>query len=136
MRNDTQTGVLNTASSTPFVQSPSPGYVDSGKLKEGAKKDEGKVGVHLLPPEPLMQIARVLDFGAKKYDPWNWSKGINYSRIYGAALRHLWAWWSGRDNDDESGLSHLAHAGCCLLFLLQYEITRRDFDDRPMKELN
>lgn len=103
-------------------------------LKEGTKHDSGKVGVHLLPPDPLIEIAKVLDFGAKKYDPYNWSKGIKYSRLYGALLRHMWAWWKGESSDSETGLSHLAHAGCCLLFLLQYETTRKEFDDRPVKE--
>lgn len=82
-----------------------------------------------------MEIAKVLDFGAKKYDSWNWSKGIAWSRVYGALLRHLFAWWRGEDRDPESGLSHLAHAGCCLVFLLQYNLTRRSYDDRPTKEL-
>lgn len=103
-------------------------------LVQGAKLDEGKVGVHLLPPDPLIQIARVLDFGAKKYAPYNWTKGIKYSRVYGALMRHMWAWWKGQDTDSETSISHLAHAGCCLLFLLQYEITRREYDDRPKEE--
>lgn len=102
-------------------------------IQEGKKKDEGKIGVQLLPPAPLEEIAKVLDFGAKKYDAWNWSKGIRYSRVYGAALRHLWAWYRGKDVDSETGLSHLAHAGCCVLFLLQYTLTPRlhTYDDRP-----
>lgn len=104
------------------------------RMEAGKKHDEGKVGVHLLPPSPLIEIAKVLDFGAKKYSAYNWSKGIAYSRVFGAALRHLWAWWRGEDKDPETGLSHLAHAGCCVLFLLQYESTRRSFDDRPIEE--
>lgn len=103
---------------------------------EGKKNDQEKVGTHLLPPGPLLEIAKVLDFGAKKYDPWNWAKGIKYTRIYGAILRHLWSWYRGEDNDPETGISHLAHAGCGILFLLQYSATRLQFDDRPIKELN
>lgn len=87
-----------------------------------------------MPPDPLIQIAKVLDFGAKKYDAYNWAKGIKYSRVYSALLRHVFAWWKGENNDPETGLPHLAHAGCCLLFLLQYDLTRRQFDDRPVKE--
>lgn len=102
------------------------------ELTEGKKSDGDKIGVQLLPPAPLLEIARVLDFGARKYDAWNWSKGIKWSRVYGAALRHLWAWYRGEDLDPESGISHLAHAGCGVLFLLQYEISRREFDDRPV----
>ena len=105
-------------------------------MNEGRKADTGKRGLHLLPPDPLHDIAAILDFGAKKYDSWNWSKGIKYSRVFAATLRHLWAWWKGEDLDPESGLPHLAHAGCNVLFLLQYTRTRKSFDDRPIKELS
>ena len=98
---------------------------------QGNKFDDEKVRVDLLPPDALWEIARVLTFGAQKYDSWNWYKGISYSRLFGAALRHLWQWWRGYDTDAESGLSHLAHVGCCVLFLLQQVIERRgDKDDR------
>jgi hypothetical protein len=104
--------------------------IDTSK---GAKFDGGKVGVWMLPTEPLEDIARVLDFGAKKYAAYNWTNGIKYSRIYGSLLRHLFAWWRGEDVDPESGLSHLSHAGCNILFLLQFARSRPSFDDRPVK---
>jgi hypothetical protein len=104
------------------------------ELLEGTKYDTGKVGVHLLPSDALIEIARVLDFGANKYAAYNWTKGIKWSRLVASTLRHVWAWFKGEDKDPESGLSHLAHAGCCILFLLQYEKTRRSFDDRPVNE--
>jgi hypothetical protein len=99
----------------------------------GAKYDGGKVGVWMLPTEPLEDIARVLDFGAAKYAAFNWTNGIKYSRIYASLLRHLFAWWRGEDTDPESGLSHLSHAGCNILFLLQFARSRKSFDDRPVK---
>lgn len=103
----------------------------------GAKYDGGKVMYELLPAEALHEIARVLTFGAKKYSARNWENGINYSRIFGALMRHLWAWWSGKNTDDETGISHLAHAGCCLFFLLAYEQRKMTkFDDRPKVEAN
>ena len=98
---------------------------------EGQKNDAGKARVDLLPPRPLIEIAEVLAFGCEKYDAWNWSKGIKASRLFGALLRHLWAWWSGEDNDRETGKSHLAHAGCCLLFLADQRHRMPDMDDRP-----
>lgn len=62
----------------------------------------------------------------------NWEKGMSWGRCYAACLRHLWAWWRGEDNDPETGLSHLDHALCCLLFLSTF-VKRRvtTFDDRP-----
>ncbi len=102
----------------------------------GAKADGGKLGTHLLPTRPLEAVAQVLDFGARKYAPNNWRKGIAYTRIYGAVLRHMWAWWRGELADHETGLHPLAHAACELLFLLEYELgpdadRRARCDDRP-----
>ena len=77
----------------------------------GTKNDAGKVGLHLLPPGALFEIAQVLDFGVKKYAAWNWSKGMAASRLFAAALGHLWAWWCGEENDPETNLPHLAHLG-------------------------
>ncbi len=104
----------------------------------GTKADSGKLGTHLLPTRPLEAIARVLDFGARKYAEENWRAGISYSRIYGAVLRHMWAWWRGEDLDPESGLPHLAHAGCEVLFLLEYSLGREErrlqLDDRTARD--
>lgn len=61
---------------------------------------------------------------------WNWAKGFTWSRLIGAALRHLFAFARGEDRDPESGLSHLAHAGCCILFLITHERCKLGTDDR------
>jgi hypothetical protein len=84
----------------------------------------------------LFEIGKVLTFGAQKYAPRNWEKGIKYSRVYGALLRHLFAWWWGERTDPETGIHHLAHAGFCVLFLLCYELRIMDgeYDDRPETE--
>lgn len=95
----------------------------------GTKYDDGKPGMHLLDHIALREIAKVLDFGAKKYAPNNWRKGIAMSRLLAAALRHLFAYASGERKDPESGLSHLAHAGCCVVFALNMEQTRPDLND-------
>ena len=97
---------------------------------EAKKYDTEKVKMELLPSDALEEIAKVLTFGAKKYASWNWAKGLAYSRLTGAALRHLLAWKDGQDKDPETGLSHLAHLGCCVLFLLWMEKHRPDMDDR------
>jgi hypothetical protein len=100
-------------------------------MKEGTKFDENKVRYDLIPPEALHEIARVLTFGANKYAPRNWEKGISYGRVFGALMRHLWSWWRGETLDPETGITHLAHAGCCLFFLLTYEARgMHTWDDR------
>lgn len=98
----------------------------------GKKFDTDKVRMELLPVEALVGTAKVLTFGAKKYDDRNWEKGIKYSRVYGALMRHMTAWWNGEDTDEETGLSHLHHAGCCMMFLQTFvEREQEGLDDRP-----
>jgi len=100
----------------------------------GTKHDGGKLPWHLLPPDVIEEVLKVLDFGAKKYAPRNWEKGMAWSRPFSALMRHMWAWWRGEDRDAETGLSHLAHAACCIIFLLGYELRKIGKDDRPHKE--
>lgn len=96
----------------------------------GRKDDNGKLRFDLLPVRPLEQIASIYTYGANKYDDNNWRGGISWGRVFGASMRHLWAFWRGEDNDPESGLSHLAHAAFGCLTLLEYMETHRELDDR------
>lgn len=96
----------------------------------GLKFDAGKPPLGLLPSKSLVEIAKVLEFGRNKYAAHNWRNGLAWSRVYDATLRHLLAWNDGQDRDPETGLSHLAHAGCCILFLLEFEASRPELDDR------
>lgn len=98
---------------------------------EGRKDDGGKSPYHLLPPEFLESTTAVLAFGAAKYQERNWEKGMAWSRCFSALMRHMWAWWRGEKADPETGLSHLAHASCCIAFLLTYEQRSAGTDDRP-----
>lgn len=101
---------------------------------EAVKADSGKLDWSLLPIESVEEIIKVLEFGATKYDDWNWStgEGFKYTRVFNATMRHLWAWFKGEDNDPETGLSHWAHAGCNVLFMLHFikNKSRYNQDDR------
>lgn len=97
---------------------------------QAVKHDSGKAPLHLLSTTALLEVARVLEFGANKYSANNWRDGFLWSRPTSAALRHILAWNSGEDVDPESGVSHLAHAMCCLMFLLEFEKTHPELDDR------
>jgi hypothetical protein len=94
------------------------------------KFDDGKLPLHLLSTEAMNQTAAVLAFGAQKYAEHNWRKGFVWSRPLSAAMRHITAFNAGEDKDPESGLSHLAHAACCIMFLLEFEKTHKELDDR------
>ena len=106
--------------------------VSGGDMFEGTfvKSDENKSRYDLLPSELLEETAQVLAFGAQKYSDNNWVKGASWSRYFSAMMRHMWAWWRGEDNDPETGYSHLAHAACCLGFLMAYQRRSLGKDDR------
>lgn len=116
---------------------------------EGKKNDTGKMRMDLIPEELLIAVSSVLTFGAKKYNDRNWEKGMKWGRIFGALMRHSWAWWNGKmkdkladmgvlprppqglySKDEETGYSHLWHAACCITFLLTYEMRQIGEDDR------
>lgn len=88
----------------------------------GQKFDDGKTQYHLMPLTALEQTNRVLMHGANKYGANNWQhvQGAE-ERYYNAALRHMFAWQAGEKVDPESGISHLAHAICSLMFLIEKE---------------
>ncbi len=87
----------------------------------GIKYDSQKPRMDLLPRAGIEEIAKVLEVGAKKYGDRNWAKGMDWGRLYAATLRHVFASLDKEDKDPESGLDHLAHAACNLLFLLEYK---------------
>jgi hypothetical protein len=100
---------------------------------EGKKYDNEKPPISLVPTSGIVRTAEVLAFGAKKYDPHNWRKGFEWSRLISAAQRHLLAFNDGEDLDPESGLNHIAHASCCVMFLLEHIEKGLGSDDRYKK---
>jgi hypothetical protein len=89
----------------------------------GRKFDGGKLQYGLLPPLALAETVKVLTFGAEKYEPDNWKQVPDSKRRYFDALqRHLWAYKTGEQMDPESGIHHLAHAMCCLMFLYEHDV--------------
>lgn len=89
---------------------------------KGVKFDQGKLRYTLVPPRALRLIVEVLEFGAGKYSVGNWAKVPDAKQRYkDALLRHIYAYLEGETIDPESGVHHLAHAACCILFLLELE---------------
>lgn len=97
---------------------------------EGIKNDYGKPPVGLLSTAALIEMSKVLAYGEGHYGRHNWRKGIAWQRLINAALRHILAFNGGEDKDEATGISHIAHAMCMLMFLLEEEQTRVDLDDR------
>lgn len=90
--------------------------------EKGRKFDEEKLRWDLLPLDCVEECVKILTFGSKKYAPNNWQQvedGKN--RYFAALMRHLVSSRSGETIDPESGLSHLSHALCNLVFLIYLE---------------
>ena len=89
----------------------------------GRKYDFGKLEYGLIPPLELREMVAVLTKGAQKYERDNWQLVPDSKRRYFDALqRHLWDWKAGEQNDPETGLHHLAHALCNLMFLYEHDV--------------
>ena len=99
---------------------------------KGLRHNEGKVKVELIPPRWILALAEVLTKGAEKYEERNWEKGMEWSKCYSAAQRHLLAFWDGEDLDKETGLPHVAHAAWNCLALLTYSEEHQEDDNRPV----
>lgn len=106
----------------------------TGVKMGGVKHDGEKPRMDLVSPVAAVELAKVLTFGAKKYAAHNWRKGIAYTRCIAAILRHTYAYLAGETLDPETGLSHMAHVMCEAMFLVEYENSRPEFDDRYKKE--
>ncbi len=95
-------------------------YIDASQrvvgIDGGLKNDLGKPRWSLVPLDIIEGIAVILTYGAKKYAPNNWKK-VEWERNFDALLRHLTKWLAGEENDQDSGLHHLDHALCDLMFI-------------------
>lgn len=75
----------------------------------GAKREKLGVRYDLFPIEGIEAYSEIAEFGAVKYEPWNWAKGLPRMQIAASLIRHLWAYMRGENNDPESGLPHTSH---------------------------
>ena len=106
-------------------------------MSEGIKYDSAKPRMNLLPPKAIMEVSKVLTFGAEKYDAENWRKLDDLQNRYTAgALRHIFAHMDGEQLDPETNLSHLAHALCCLLFKLEIELENAKIEEEKPREVD
>lgn len=76
----------------------------------GMKDSNGKLRYEYIPLGPLRELAKVYTYGATKYAPRNWQKGVPDDDAHGALLRHVLAGMDGVEEDEESGCLHYAHA--------------------------
>lgn len=90
----------------------------------------GKNHLQAMPPGFLWEIGAVMTHGDTKYAPENWKGGKDHPLEYiGAAFRHFLRYWAGEKRDPETGLHHLAHMVCSLMFLFWFD----EGDSFPMR---
>jgi len=103
-------------------------------MMNGIKHDNGKPRWSLIPKGVLLAIVDILEFGARKYDVDNWVVVPDArTRYYDAMQRHIDAWWRGERLDPETGRLHMAHAACCMLFLIWFDL-RDAAKDKEVKD--
>jgi hypothetical protein len=92
----------------------------------GAKYDSGKeiFGCFMIGLAPVIRgVVAVLTYGAKKYKRDSWQTVPNAKQRYTDAFyRHMNAYHNGEEIDEESGLAHILHATCNMMFICWFEI--------------
>lgn len=89
-------------------------------MSEALRFNEGKPALSYILQfvNPMKAIARIMEFGATKYEDGNWRKGGKPDKEYlDSMMRHLTSWLEGEVHDTDSGCSHLGHAIWNLLAL-------------------
>lgn len=107
---------------------------DSGDRREfstGAVRDmaEGKGDMVSVPWEAMLRLSKHYETGAKKYERFNFRKGIPVSSFIDSACRHLAKYQCGCDDED-----HLAAAAFNVLGAMLMENTMPEQQDLPLRQ--
>ena len=98
-------------------------------MKQALRYNEGKLKWSLVDWKSLEPMVRVLEMGAEKYAPFNWTKGMPVTEVSESLLRHMFAYLDGEDTDPESGIEHLGHVMCNVMFLIHIMREKPEFDN-------
>lgn len=104
-------------------------------IGEGLRFNQGKLRYDLVHPKAHEDMVDVLTYGATKYDPNNWRRGLSWTSVIASLKRHLSAIEAGEDYDKETGLLHISHAACNAHFLNAFYYDFPQGDDRHKKIL-
>jgi len=91
--------------------------------------DADDVRYDLITPIGLRRLAETCAEGAKKYGPYNWQRGIPASVMLNHAIRHIYLWLAG-DNEED----HLAHACWNILAVCHFEEVMPEMIDVPTRQ--
>lgn len=96
----------------------------------GGAKGRKPAEMGAIDPLARTELAKVAGFGSRKYQRFNYLKGIDWSLSIDALHRHLAAFEAGEDRDYESGCLHMAHAAWHALALCSFVLRGIGTDDR------
>ena len=107
---------------------------DSGErtvLTTGSVRDknEGKGDMASIPWESILRLSKHYENETKKYQRWNFRKGIPVSSFIDSACRHLAKYQCCTDDAD-----HLAAAAFNVLGAMLMENTMPDMNDLPLRK--
>lgn len=101
------------------------------------KADAGKPQLTLVPRQIIFDIAKVREYGIKKYGERESWKKVDIQRYREATFRHFMAYLDNPQGiDAESGLPHLSHLACNIAFLCELEEEKRQIDEKEKAFLN
>lgn len=105
------------------------------KAEQAMRYNSGKRQWSLVHFESLEPMVKVLEFGAKKYAPGNWMKGLDKKQILESMQRHLAALMDGQDNDPESNESHMGHIMCNAMFYSYFYVLNKEriVEEKPVE---
>ena len=101
-------------------------------MEQALRYNKGKLKWSLVDWKSLEGLVRVLEMGAEKYAPYNWTKGMPVTEVSESLLRHMFAYLDGEDRDKESLELHLSHVLCNAMFLIYIMREKPEFDDRTV----
>lgn len=84
--------------------------------ENGGKQSHVPYRFDLAHPGALFEMTKVLEYGARRYEPWNWLK-IPVEDHINHLLIHAYAYLAGDKSDD-----HLSHIMCRAMFAQGVEL--------------
>jgi hypothetical protein len=108
----------------------------SNYSEQALRYNQGKLKWSLVDWKSLEPMVRVLEMGAEKYAPFNWTKGMPVTEVSESLLRHMFAFLEHENCDKESKIEHLGHVMCNCMFLIHIMREKPEFDDRTVINKN
>lgn len=101
--------------------------------RQALRYNQGKLKWALVDFKSLEGLVEVLEYGANKYAPDNWKKGMPVKEVAESLMRHLFAFLDGEDVDPESGCRHISHVMCNAMFIEFILREKAHYDNRKIE---